>query len=410
MVEKIIRLRGFMAIGMAVTLLGCNEADHPIVSEEAASFRSSYKPMKREYWITTQLIPRWDAVPTGIAHMTGEAIHESRRYLHMALRYVATDSNWNPLPEPSWQMLSGPVIRATVGDSVIVHFKNGSNSGMPLSIHPHNVRYDAENEGVWRADMSEHWPEGETAGGSVQPGDVFTYRWVATEKSVGAGPYHSHSFRPAEEIGRGLIGILVVDLPPDHPEYIQFDTTVALIFKTYLAQVTGKDTTHAATCQSPLIPWNGSCHPKEHVPRDQWPENNSGSESDTAARGGGPELHTINGTAFSNLEGLRFVQDQKVRLVVVAMNDEGSQNHTIHFHGEMLSTMSDRKRFKDVFDLPSAYAQELILEAENVGNWMIHCHVEHHASEMMVAYEILPRTAVQLADSLSPETTNPHHH
>lgn len=358
-------------------------------SGSTSGFRSKYVPRNREYWITTELKNQWDMVPDGKAMMSNDAILKERRYLYRTIRYVATDSNWNKSPMPEWQQLSGPIIRATVGDSVIVHFKNGENTGMPLSMHPHNLFYDEANEGVWRADRPEGWPEGGTAGGSVQPGQEFTYRWAAREASVGVGPYHSHSFHPADEVALGLIGTIIVDQPPDHPDYVKFDTTIALIFKTYLAMVfppdSGKaDSTPKDTCVPPLIPWNGGCHPREHVPEDQWPEN----RVDSAAHGGGPEVHTINGIAYANLKGLDFSKGEKVRFVVIAMNDEGTQNHSVHFHGEMLREMSRRDLYKDVFDLPSAVALDLMMDADNVGKWMLHCHVEHHASEMMATYEI----------------------
>lgn len=380
----------------ALLLLGCLGEDDPPSGTAPAGFTSSYKPVTREYWITTELIPKWDMVPMGEPMMTKDVIHPERRFLHKPIRYVQTDSDWKKLPAPEWQQLSGPIVRATVGDSVIVHFRNGADSDMPLSLHTHNFVYDETNEGIWRADRPEEWPDLGTAGGVVAPGEEFTYRWVAKEKSVGVGPYHSHSFKPAEEVARGLIGTVVVDHPPDHPEYIRFDTTVALIFKSYLARVEGKDTTKTDTvtsdsCTPPLISWNGGCHPREHVPSDQWPEN----RVDSAARGGGPEVHTINGIAHGNLKKMTFKQGQKVRLVVVAMNEEGSQNHSIHFHGEMLREMSRRNLYKDVFDLPSAVAVDLILEADNPGTWMLHCHVEHHASEMMAMYEIVKDTTAK---------------
>ncbi len=106
------------------------------------------------------------------------------------------------------------------------------------------------------------------------------------------------------------------------------------------------------------------------------------------AHGGGPEVQTINGIAYANLKGLDFKKGQNIRFVVFAMNDEGTQNHTVHFHGEMLREMSRKNLYKDVFDLPSAVAMDLMMKAENVGKWMLHCHVEHHASEMMATYEI----------------------
>jgi FtsP/CotA-like multicopper oxidase with cupredoxin domain len=380
--------------GLFLLFSGCSNKDDSLTGPDASGFKSSYSPITKEYWITTETAFKWDMVPSGESMMTKDVISPERRYLFKTIRYVQTDSEWNPISRPDWQQLSGPIIRATVGDSVVVHFKNGNNTGMPLSIHPHNLVYDEANEGVWRKDRPLDWPDQGTAGGSVKPGDEFTYHWKAEAKSVGVGPYHSHSFKPAEEISLGLIGTIIVDQPPDHPDYVKFDTTISLIFKTYLAMVSPKDTTvmdstRKDTCPSPLIPWNGGCHPKEHVPMDQWPEN----IVDSLAHGGGPEVQTINGISYANLNGLNFKKGQNVRFVVVAMNDEGTQNHTVHFHGEMLREMSRRNLYKDVFDLPSAVAIELMMKAENIGKWMLHCHVEHHASEMMATYEIAPLTA-----------------
>lgn len=387
----------------AFSLLGCQEGgSSPTEVVPGSDFRSEYQPVKREYWITTQLFERWDMVPDGFAPMTADAIDPARRYLYKAMRYVQTDPDWKPISAPEWRRLSGPIIRATVGDSVLVHFKNDETTGLPLSIHPHNLIYDEANEGIWRLDKPGGWPEAGIGGGAVGPGQEFTYRWKAEARSVGVGPYHSHSFHPAQEIASGLMGTVIVDLPPDHPDYVKFDTTIALIFKTYLALVDPKDSTMRDTakdtCTPPLIPWNGGCHPKEHVPQDQWPEN----RNDSMARGGGPEVQTINGTAHANLKGLNFKLGQKVRFVVFAMNDEGSQNHTLHFHGEMLQELSRRNVYKDVFDLPSAQAIDLMMNALNPGKWMIHCHVDHHANEMMATYEI--------SDGKSPADSVPGDH
>lgn len=52
----------------------------------------------------------------------------------------------------------GPQLRATVGDTLKVHFLNKADR--LLSMHPHGVRYDKDNEG---ADMT-------GAGAKVAPG------------------------------------------------------------------------------------------------------------------------------------------------------------------------------------------------------------------------------------------------
>lgn len=47
----------------------------------------------------------------------------------------------------------GPVIQASVGDSIRIHFKNNARSGnRSYSIHPHGVFYTKENEGVAQSD------------------------------------------------------------------------------------------------------------------------------------------------------------------------------------------------------------------------------------------------------------------
>ena len=46
----------------------------------------------------------------------------------------------------------GPVIRATVGDTIKVVFKN--NTPFPATMHPHGVRYNPEYDGVYLGDFT----------------------------------------------------------------------------------------------------------------------------------------------------------------------------------------------------------------------------------------------------------------
>ena len=57
-----------------------------------------------------------------------------------------TDSNYSmEIPSPPSQGYVGPLIKGEVGDIIRVHFRNLVN--IPVSIHPHGVRYDKLNEG-----------------------------------------------------------------------------------------------------------------------------------------------------------------------------------------------------------------------------------------------------------------------
>lgn len=47
--------------------------------------------------------------------------------------------------KPEWLGFLGPVIRAEVGDDIVVHMKNFAS--LPYSMHPHGVLYKKDSEG-----------------------------------------------------------------------------------------------------------------------------------------------------------------------------------------------------------------------------------------------------------------------
>src|SRR3954452_22300873 len=89
-----------------------------------------------------------------------------------------------------------PVIRAVVGDTIKVVFKN--NTHFPASIHPHGVFYAKDAEG---APYSDGTGGADKADDAVAPGAPYPYTWKVPER---AGPgrmdgssvmwmYHSHT-------------------------------------------------------------------------------------------------------------------------------------------------------------------------------------------------------------------------
>uniref|UniRef100_A0A8C4WG35 Hephaestin n=1 Tax=Gopherus evgoodei TaxID=1825980 RepID=A0A8C4WG35_9SAUR len=48
------------------------------------------------------------------------------------------------IPKPAWLGFLGPIIRAEVGDTIIVHLKNFANR--PHTVHPHGVFYKKDSE------------------------------------------------------------------------------------------------------------------------------------------------------------------------------------------------------------------------------------------------------------------------
>src|SRR3954463_12456583 len=106
----------------------------------------------------------------------------------------------------------GPVIRAAVGDTIKVVFKN--NTTRPTSIHPHGVFYQKDAEGAPYNDGTSAASKGDDA---VPPGGVYTYNWQVPDRA-GPGPmdgssvmwmYHSHTDEVADT-NSGLMGPMII--------------------------------------------------------------------------------------------------------------------------------------------------------------------------------------------------------
>jgi len=95
--------------------------------------------------------------------------------------------------------LPGPLIRARVGDRLIVHFTNQLPE--PSTVHWHGVRVPIEMDGVPGISQP-----------AVKPGETFTYDIVL--RDAGLYWYHPHHMSAAQ-VGFGLYGALLVEDPDD---------------------------------------------------------------------------------------------------------------------------------------------------------------------------------------------------
>jgi FtsP/CotA-like multicopper oxidase with cupredoxin domain len=103
---------------------------------------------------------------------------------------------------PAWTyngMLPGPMIRAKVGDRLIVHFKNSLPE--PTTIHWHGLRVPNEMDGAPGVTQQ-----------PIESGAEFRYEFVLND--AGTFWYHPHSNSSAQ-VGRGLYGAFIVEDPND---------------------------------------------------------------------------------------------------------------------------------------------------------------------------------------------------
>lgn len=106
---------------------------------------------------------------------------------------------------PAWTYngrIPGPTIRCTEGDLIRIIFINGSN-------HPHSMHFHGFHVGGMDG------VPGTGPGGYVQPGESFTYEFLA--EPFGLHLYHCHVFPLARHIAKGLYGTFIVDPKQGRP-------------------------------------------------------------------------------------------------------------------------------------------------------------------------------------------------
>ncbi|XP_060580095.1 ferroxidase HEPHL1-like, partial [Ruditapes philippinarum] len=137
----------------------------------------------RHYYIAAIEV-EWDYVPSGRNLVTNENKKfrektENRRdrigsvYRKAIYRGYTDQTFTQQLPVPEWAGILGPPIKAEVGDTVYIHFKNMA-TGSNFSVHPHGFLYDKINEGALYIDGTHPFEKYEDA---VPPGGTVTYMW-----------------------------------------------------------------------------------------------------------------------------------------------------------------------------------------------------------------------------------------
>jgi FtsP/CotA-like multicopper oxidase with cupredoxin domain len=174
----------------------------------AAAGREAARAQVREYWIAA--IPTsWNVVPNERDAIEGKRFRPEETTFETVV-YKAYTRGWSrPLPDRPGVAgdndgIPGPLIRARVGDTVLVHFKNLDTLRFePHSMHFHGFRYPFSSDGSFIPGFS-------GPGGNVKPGDSFTYRLSAIPSSAGVWPYHDHSPSMMESIDGGMYGAISI--------------------------------------------------------------------------------------------------------------------------------------------------------------------------------------------------------
>jgi len=257
----------------------------------------------------------------------------------------------------------GPFIRAEVGDTVEVVFKNMAS--IPYSIHAQGLRYNKTFEGM-------KYEDGQQAsmGDSVPPGSTFVYRW---EVPATSGPsrhghncinflYHS-AVNPVKDMYSGLSGPIVIcrkgTLDDDNKRTDSVEREFAVMFLAFNE--------------------NESWYIDRNI-QDNCPD----ADSTTAEFIESNKYDSINGRIYDNVDGLWANRGDNIAWYVIGLG-ENEDIHTVHFHGHTFTYRTGQTHEGDVIEVFPGTYETVEMFANNPGVWLMHCHVSEHMNDGMVA-------------------------
>jgi manganese oxidase len=330
----------------------------------------SNSPVKIYYIAADEVM--WDYLPHG-SNLAGLPAAENegagrQTKFRKAIYREYTDATFTKLKPrlPQWEHLGilGPLIRAEVGDTVRVVFRN--NTKIVCSMHPHGLAYTKEYEGALYNDGID---TEQKAGARVFPGQTFTYIWTVPER---AGPshgdgssvlwaYHSH-FVETSEMNAGLIGPIIVTAKG----MSKIDGSPKDVDREFITAFAVFDETSSTYFEA---------NTQQHRPATA-----ALRKEDPAFRA--PYLmDTINGLLEGNLPMMTMKKGEHVRWYLLSNGNEDDV-HTPHWHGQTITYMHMRM---DMVSLQPMTMMTADMEPDNVGTWLFHCHVADHLEGGMVA-------------------------
>ena len=337
----------------------------------------------RTYYISADKVV-WDYAPQGTNEITGKPFDDvadtyvksgpgriGSRYVKCLYRGYTDATFGHRITRPADEKylgLLGPVIRAEVGDTIKVVFRN--TCPFPASVHPHGVFYAKSSEG---APYNDGTHGANKADDAVPTGGTHTYVWDVPPRA-GPGPddgssvmwmYHSHTDEVSDTYA-GLMGPMEITRrgmarPDGSPKDV--DREVFALFSVMNEN------------SSPFLDENVHRFAQPPFPD---PDDEDFEESNL--------MHSINGYVFGNQPMITMHRGEHVRWYVMSMGTEVDL-HTPHWHGNTVTVNGMRM---DVVSLLPATMVVADMVPDDVGTWLFHCHVNDHIrAGMLTRYTVL---------------------
>jgi len=337
----------------------------------------------RTYYISADQVD-WNYAPAGMNEITGKPFDDvADTYVKTGPGRIGstyekclyrgyTDGTFAHIearaPEDRYLGLLGPVIRAEVGDTIRVVFRN--TCPFPASVHPHGVFYAKSSEG---APYNDGTHGAKKADDAVPTGGTHTYVWEVPPRA-GPGPddgssvmwmYHSHTDEVSDTYA-GLMGPMEITrrgMARQDGSPKDVDREIFALFSVMNEN------------QSPFLDANIKRFAEPPAPD---PDDEDFQESNL--------MHSINGYVFGNQPMITMHRGEHVRWYVMSMGTEVDL-HTPHWHGNTVTVNGMRM---DVVSLLPATMVVADMVPDDAGIWLFHCHVNDHIrAGMLTRYKVL---------------------
>jgi FtsP/CotA-like multicopper oxidase with cupredoxin domain len=349
-----------------------------------ASATTGVPNQTRTYYIAADKVV-WDYAPAGSNLITGQPFGDvENTYVasgpgRIGSKYVKclyrgyTNSGFGTLIQrpaaDAYLGMLGPIIRAQVGDTIKVVFRN--RCPFPTSVHPHGVFYAKNSEG---APYNDGTSGSDKADDAVPTNGTVTYTWQVPDRA-GPGPmegssvmwmYHSHTDE-VTDVYAGLTGFMEITrrgLARSDGSPVDVDRELFSMF--LVSNENG----------SPFLDENVHTFAQPPFPD---PEDEDFQESNL--------MHSVNGYVYGNQPLPTIQVGQKVRWYTMSMGTEVDL-HTPHWHGNTVTVGGMRS---DVIQLLPAGMVTADMTVDNPGTWLFHCHVgDHITAGMQTRYRVIP--------------------
>ncbi|XP_064895970.1 ferroxidase HEPHL1 isoform X2 [Columba livia] len=345
--------------------------------------RPSPHSHKRRYYIAAEEV-LWNYGPDGYDKFTGQGLNatgsESAIYFtqgidriggqYWKVRYVEyTDATFSKRKVRSEDMkhlgILGPVIKAEVGDTVLVTFANKAKRS--YSIMAHGVSFSKLSEGAPYLDGYLK------PGAHVKPGETFTYKWRVPENggpSEADPPCLTYLYYSAtdavKDTNSGLVGPLLVC----RKNTLNHDGTQKGIDREFYLLFSIFDENDSWYLNKNIEAFTGDPSKVDENDAD-FKESN--------------KMHAVNGYLFGNLPGLAMCKDDKVSWHLIGLGSHYDM-HGVHFQG---NTIDLRGTTRDGLALFPHLSGTALMQPDRVGTFKVVCRTfDHFVGGMKHLYEV----------------------